>query len=97
VGWVRRQFVEIDGKRYSHIVDPKTGLGLVGRMSVTVIGPKGITADSLTKVVCVLGPEPGLKVIDGIEGVSARMARLIDKGPEAFTSKRFPKLEEKVP
>jgi len=90
-----QQFVEIDGKRYSHIVDPKTGIGLVGRMSVTVIGPNGITADSMTKVVCVLGPERGLKIIDGIEGVSTRMVRLTDKGPEIFTSKRFPKLEVK--
>ena len=35
------QYVEIDGKRYSHIVDPKTGLGLVGRMSATVVAPHG--------------------------------------------------------
>src|SRR5262249_43204375 len=49
------QYVEIAGKRYSHIVDPRTGLGLVGRMSATVVAPDGITADSLTKVVAVLG------------------------------------------
>ena len=34
------QFVEIGGVRYSHIVDPKTGLGLVGRRGVTVIARK---------------------------------------------------------
>lgn len=85
-----RQFVEIDGKRYSHIVDPKTGLGLLGRMSATVIASNGITADSTTKVLCVLGPERGLKIIEGIEGLSARMARATEKGNEVFTSKRFP-------
>src|SRR5262249_49612111 len=44
------QYVEIGGKRYSHIVDPRTGIGLVGRQSVTVVAPFGIFADSLTKV-----------------------------------------------
>src|SRR5262249_21731183 len=38
------QYAEIGGKRYSHIVDPKTGMGLVGRRSVTVIAPSGTTA-----------------------------------------------------
>src|SRR6185295_10206086 len=33
------QAVEIDGKRYSHIVDPRTGLGITGRCAVTVIAP----------------------------------------------------------
>jgi thiamine biosynthesis lipoprotein len=89
--------VEIDGKRYSHIVDPRTGIGLVGRMSVTVVAPKGITADSMTKVVAVLGPEKGLKIIEETEDVSARMVRQTDKGQEVTTSKRFPKLHEDSP
>jgi thiamine biosynthesis lipoprotein len=57
------QFVEINGKRYSHIVDPKTGLGLTVRSSVTVIAPTGTQADSLASAVSVLGPEAGLKLI----------------------------------
>jgi thiamine biosynthesis lipoprotein len=85
------QYVEIDGKRYSHIIDPKTGLGLVGRMSATVIAPKGIMADSLTKVVAVLGPKRGFEIIEKTKGVSGRYVRKSDKGTEVFTSKHFPK------
>ena len=62
------QYVEIDGKRYSHIVDPKTGLGLVGRMSATVVAPHGVVADSHTKIVAVLGPERGFKILEKEEG-----------------------------
>ena len=40
------QFVEIDGVRYSHIIDPKTGMGLTARHPVTVEAPLGITADA---------------------------------------------------
>lgn len=58
------QFVEINGTRYSHIVDPKTGLGLTRRSSVTVIAPTGIQADSLASAVSVLGPKAGLKLIE---------------------------------
>jgi thiamine biosynthesis lipoprotein len=87
------QYVEIDGKRYSHIVDPRTGIGLIGRMSVTVVAPNGTTSDSLTKVVAVLGPERGMKVLETQEGVSARMVRLEEDGKaETFLMKNFPKL-----
>jgi FAD:protein FMN transferase len=83
------QYVEIDGKRYSHIVDPRTGLGLIGRMSVTVVARHGIQSDSLTKTVAVLGPEKGMKVIDAFEGAAALLIRKSDKGEQAIESKRF--------
>ncbi|MFM9069533.1 MAG: FAD:protein FMN transferase [Planctomycetota bacterium] len=54
------QFVEIDGQRYSHIVHPKTGLGLTRRMSVTVIARDGTLADAWATAFCVLGPERAL-------------------------------------
>ncbi len=85
------QYVEIGGKRYSHIVDPRTGIGLVGRLSVTVVARHGITADSLTKVVAVLGPKRGLPIIEATEGASALIVRRTDKGEEVLFSKRFPK------
>jgi thiamine biosynthesis lipoprotein len=86
------QYVEIEGKRYSHIIDPRTGLALVGRMSATVVAPDGITADSLTKVVAVLGPKKGFAVIEKYKGVSGRYVRKTDEGTEVQTSKHFPKL-----
>lgn len=49
------QYVTIDGKRYSHIVDPRTGLGTTDRALVTVIGPNGLTTDPLTKTGSVMG------------------------------------------
>lgn len=57
------QFVVIGGVRYSHILDPRTGMGLTGRRSVTVIAPRGIDADSLTKAVSVLPVEQALRLI----------------------------------
>ncbi|CAN5458134.1 FAD:protein FMN transferase [soil metagenome] len=83
------QYVEIDGKRYSHIVDPRTGLGLVGRMSVTVVARRGIQSDSLTKTIAVLGPEKGLSIIDGVPGAAALLIRKTAKGQEVLPSKRF--------
>jgi FAD:protein FMN transferase len=56
------QFVEIDGKRYSHIVDPKTGLGLTDRSLVTIFAKDGMTADALSTMVSVLGAERGLPI-----------------------------------
>jgi thiamine biosynthesis lipoprotein len=58
-----RQHLEIEGKRYSHIVDPRTGLGVPGRSSVTVIARRGIAADSLATAVSILGPDNGLALV----------------------------------
>ncbi|HJT77853.1 MAG TPA: FAD:protein FMN transferase, partial [Gemmataceae bacterium] len=89
------QYVEIGGKRYSHIVDPKTGIGLVGRMSATVVARHGVMADSLTKVVAVLG-ERGLAIIDKLgEGTAALLVRKTDQGEEVLTSKRWPEVHHK--
>ncbi len=64
------QHVEIDGVRYSHILDPKTGLGLTGRRSATVIATKGWQADALTKVASVMEPAKALKMIEGYPGAA---------------------------
>lgn len=86
------QFVVIGGKRYSHIVDPRTGIGLLGRMSATVVARKGIDADSLTKVVAVLGAEKGTKIVEAHKGASARMVRKKGDKFETIVSKHFPEL-----
>lgn len=83
------QFVEIQGIRYSHILDPRTGLGLRGRMSATVVAPKGIQSDSLTKTVAVLGAERGFKIIDSVAGAAAMLVIKTEKGEQIFESKRF--------
>ncbi len=49
------QFVEIDGKRYAHIIDPRTGLGLTKLVLARVRAPDGITSDSLATTAAVLG------------------------------------------
>ena len=88
------QYVEIDGKRYSHIVDPKTGIGLVGRQSVTVVARKGIDSDSLTKVVCVLGRKRGLPLLENMPDIAALVVQQTDRGLEIIESKRFAKIPQ---
>jgi FAD:protein FMN transferase len=51
------QFVEIDGVRYSHIIDPRTGMPLRDSRTVAVIAKTGIDADSLATAVSVAGSE----------------------------------------
>ncbi len=51
------QFVEIGAKRYSHIVDPRTGIGVTSRIQATVIARRGLASDPLATACCVLGEE----------------------------------------
>lgn len=57
------QSVEIDGKRYSHIVDPKTGLGVDRRIAATCYAPSGTIADALATALCVLPAKQGMEII----------------------------------
>ncbi|MBI3562790.1 MAG: FAD:protein FMN transferase [Gammaproteobacteria bacterium] len=69
-GDYERYFME-DGKRYHHILNPRTGKPADACRSVTVIGPNATTTDGLTKPVFILGPEKGLAIIAKIPGVDA--------------------------
>lgn len=53
----REQFVEIDGRRYSHIIDPRTGLGLTSSHLVTVVASRGELADALATLACAAEPD----------------------------------------
>ena len=83
------QFVEIAGRRYSHIVDPRTGIGLTDHGSVTVVARHGMTADGLASAVSVLGPEAGLKLIEATPGAAAIVVRAEDGKIETYESSRW--------
>lgn len=65
------RYFEVDGERYHHILNPKTGRSATGVHSVSVIGPDATTTDGLTKPVFILGPEKGLRLIESIPGIDA--------------------------
>jgi len=67
------QHVEIGDVRYSHIVDPKTGMALTDRRSATVTAPQDISADCYATALCVMGSERGFKLIAGLPGGAALM------------------------
>jgi len=50
------QLVTIDGVRYSHILDPATGMGLTQPVVATIVAPSGTLADALVTAACVAGP-----------------------------------------
>jgi len=60
------RFFEVEGVRYHHILDPRTGYPSTGCMSATVTGPDAAGADALATALAVLGPEAGLALIEGV-------------------------------
>lgn len=64
------QFAVIGGRRYSHIVDPRTGQALTNRVQVTVTAPDGLTSDPLSTALSVLGEEHG-KLLRAYPGTAA--------------------------
>ena len=80
------QFLEIDGIRYSHIVDPRTGLGLTNSAMVAVIAPDGMTADALATAVSVLGPTEGLRLI---KSTPRTAVRIVSEDVVEFPKEKF--------
>lgn len=91
------QFVEIDGVRYSHIVDPRTGIGLTTHSSVSVVAPTGLDADGLASAVSVLGPEKGLALIEKTPNTEAMIVQERDGRLATFLSEGFLALEIELP
>jgi thiamine biosynthesis lipoprotein len=83
------QRLDIDGVRYSHIVDPRTGLGLTDHSLVTVIARDGMTADALATAVSVLGPQAGMKLVEETRGAAAHLVRKPGERVESFESRQF--------
>jgi thiamine biosynthesis lipoprotein len=90
------QFVEVGGKRYSHVLDPRTGLGLTGRRSVTVVAPTGILSDSLSKVASVLPPGEAIPLVESFGAAAYVVVKEADAAEEVVTqSSRFERYLER--
>ncbi len=76
--------VTINGKRYSHIFDPRTGMPVEKVVSVTVIADTAMEADALSTAAFVLGPEEGEDLLEDIDGVGGIIAYQDDEGEINF-------------
>lgn len=63
------RFTEIAGKRYSHIIDPRTGRPAEAALSVTVVAADAVTADVWATALSVLGPDGLEQLPDGVEAM----------------------------
>ena len=80
------KFAVIDGKRYSHTIDPKTGFPVSGIKSVTIMAPNAELADALATPVMVMGVRVGLDLINQLQQVACV---IIDDADSLFTSKNI--------
>jgi thiamine biosynthesis lipoprotein len=83
------QYVEIKGKKYSHIVNPNTGLGLTQQRNVTVIAPDGATADWLATACSVLSVKKALKMIKSMPNCALLMAEIRKNKLKMWQSEGF--------
>ena len=77
------KFVQFNGTRYSHIIDPRTGYPATGILSVTVFAPKAELADALATSVFVMGIETGLNRINQLPKIECI---IIDEKGKVITS-----------
>lgn len=80
------KYAMIGGKKYSHTIDPKTGLPVSGIKSVTIICPNAEIADAMATPVTVMGVRVGLDLINQMQGMACV---IIDDTNRVFTSKNI--------
>jgi thiamine biosynthesis lipoprotein len=84
-GDYERSYV-VGGKRYHHIIDPRTGYPATASRSVTIWAPNAFIADEIDDAVFILGPERGLALVDSLDGVGAV---IVDDKNRVWTSHRL--------
>ena len=89
-----RKYVERDGKRYSHCIDPKTGYPVEHNvLSATVLAENSVWADALASICMVMGLEKSLPLIERLDGVEAYYIFVNDQNElETFATEGFEKL-----
>ncbi len=80
------KFIMIDGKKYSHTIDPKTGLPVEGIKSVTIISRDAEIADAMATPVMIMGVKVGLDLINQVKGLACI---IIDEAGKVYTSKNI--------
>ena len=91
------QHIEIGGVRYSHIVDPATGLGMTNRIQATIIAPDATTTDSLDTTVCLLGIKRGLALVESFPRTAALIFTRKNGEEKSFASRRFKHIRQLRP
>jgi FAD:protein FMN transferase len=80
------KFVIIDGKKYSHTINPRTGLPVKGIKSVTIISPNAELCDALTTPVTIMGVTAGMHLVNQLKGIECV---IIDDDNNVYTSKHI--------
>ncbi|GGP01644.1 FAD:protein FMN transferase [Cloacibacterium rupense] len=80
------KFVIIEGKKYSHTIDPKTGYPISGIKSVTIISPNAEISDAFATPVTIMGIRAGLAMINQIKGIECI---IIDDDNNVYTSNQI--------
>ena len=87
-----RRYFTLEGRRFSHIVDPRTGETVEDvPMSVTVVAPDATTADALATGIFVLGPEKGMRLIESLPGIEGL---IVSEGMRMDTSSGWSKFQK---
>ncbi|MBS2016005.1 MAG: FAD:protein FMN transferase [Deltaproteobacteria bacterium] len=76
----------VDGKRFHHIIDPRTGFPATACRSVTIWAPTALQADEIDDAVFILGPEKGMALVESLDGVGAV---IVDAKNRVHVSKRL--------
>lgn len=82
------QFVVIAGQRYSHIVNPRTGIGLTNQLQVSIIARHAMQTDAFATTVCVLGAERGIALVNSQPQMAAIILQY-DNGVLGMKSSRL--------
>lgn len=78
------RFFEINGKKYCHIIDPRTGRPVEGMLSATIIADTAMAADALSTSAFVLGEKNGMRLIESLPGVEGMLILQDAQSPRGF-------------
>ncbi|RAJ08071.1 thiamine biosynthesis lipoprotein [Arenibacter echinorum] len=83
------QYAVIDGKRYSHIINPKNGMALSNNIQVTIIAPNGTMADAYASALSVLGIGEGCKIVQETINLEVFMVEDVPGSYQQWNSSGF--------